>query len=678
MHNTGNPLPSKDILDLYDNSEVVDNFVNSQQDETPDRFGQKRLTLAGLIKRSMALRNEINDFSGALTFRPEWSDIPMNVSEGVGGEGGALNLQAEALGNRTEINKITSREALRRTYQEAGYNLVEGSFEQGAVITSTTDVVLHEKTGKCYSGPIGNVPKGTDPLSEEFEPIDNSSLRTELELEVIKFVTPEMFVNISSDLTAAIQMAVDNGLNIDMSGRDWTINRTIIIRDGVTINLESSNIIANTGTAPIFAYNDTTGRGVTIKQGGGIITGTAGAFLSCTGKSNTPVNSDYVKMIRLKGIHVSSPSIEIGLHFVNAVRQIFIDKCMFYTKNGIVANGKIVEMMVAKTIIYGSSPGTGTVGVQAISSGAGNYYNEGWHFTDCTIDNFEKTFDIRDIFVFTINGGFVGCNSPTGYAMSFGGKTTTHCRELTINTVIGGKVLFISEPTGWFVNAKFNGIITRINQGVAFRIAGNASGIDINMTFNTLTNAGCVLVGNNCSNVNVDGQTDSSPIFGVQFTGTNGSGCGIGGFKYRGSGQGLYAQRPVYRKGFLSPLPEDLSYSQVSDLALPGSFSVGSVITTGKLTVAKGERGFITFSVAYAGGNDEQILQVRVPNGISVYTEPGQSPLNTTVYLSTGLISKTIPFHATDDVLSGVFTLVNFAGNTLSIGSHSYMSVILN
>ena len=177
MHNTGNPLGSKDILDLYDNSEVVDNFVNSQQDEIPDRFGTKRLTLAGLIKRSMALRNEINDFSGALTFRPEWSDVPMNVSEGVGGEGGALNLQAEALGNRTEINKITSREVLRRTYLEAGLNLVPGSFEAGAVITSTTDVVLHEKTGKCYSGPVGEVPKGTDPLNGDFVGRSQSILR---------------------------------------------------------------------------------------------------------------------------------------------------------------------------------------------------------------------------------------------------------------------------------------------------------------------------------------------------------------------------------------------------------------------------------------------------------------------------------------------------------------------
>lgn len=159
MHNTGNPLPSKDILDLYDNSETIDNFVNSQQDEVPDRFGTKRLTLAGLTKRSMALRNEINDFSGALTFKPEWSDVPMNVSEGVGGEGGALNLQAEALGNRSEINKVTSREALRRSYAEAGYNLVDGSFDDGGTVITATDVLLYASQGKAYrwSGALAKV-----------------------------------------------------------------------------------------------------------------------------------------------------------------------------------------------------------------------------------------------------------------------------------------------------------------------------------------------------------------------------------------------------------------------------------------------------------------------------------------------------------------------------------------
>jgi hypothetical protein len=128
----------------------------------------------------MALRNEINDFSGALTFKPEWSDVPMNVSEGVGGEGGALNLQAEALGNRSEINKITSREALRRSYAEAGYNLVVGSFEAGGTLVNANDVLLQERTGKAFSGPAGTVAAGTNPASGGFVDKSGGLLRHEL------------------------------------------------------------------------------------------------------------------------------------------------------------------------------------------------------------------------------------------------------------------------------------------------------------------------------------------------------------------------------------------------------------------------------------------------------------------------------------------------------------------
>lgn len=213
MHNTGNPLGSKDILDLYDNSETIDNFVNSQQDEVPDRFGTKRLTLAGLTKRSMALRNEINDFSGALTFKPEWSDVPMNVSEGVGGEGGALNLQAEALGNRSEINKVTSREALRRSYAEAGYNLVDGSFEVGGTLVNANDVLLHEASGKAYSG-VGPFPQtviaGTNPMIGGFVDRSGELLATLVNQQII-WVTPQRFGAIGDGLaddTAAIKNAI--------------------------------------------------------------------------------------------------------------------------------------------------------------------------------------------------------------------------------------------------------------------------------------------------------------------------------------------------------------------------------------------------------------------------------------------------------------------------------------
>lgn len=63
------------------------------------------------------------------------------------------------------IKKLTPqlREALRRSYAEAGYNLVEGSFEAGGTLVNSNDVLLHEASGKAFSGPAGKVSAGTNP-----------------------------------------------------------------------------------------------------------------------------------------------------------------------------------------------------------------------------------------------------------------------------------------------------------------------------------------------------------------------------------------------------------------------------------------------------------------------------------------------------------------------------------
>ena len=59
-------------------------------------------------------------------------------------------------------------EALRRSYAEAGYNLVDGSFEAGGTVTSVTDVLLYEATGIAYLW-LGALPKvvpaGSTPVS---------------------------------------------------------------------------------------------------------------------------------------------------------------------------------------------------------------------------------------------------------------------------------------------------------------------------------------------------------------------------------------------------------------------------------------------------------------------------------------------------------------------------------
>lgn len=66
---------------------------------------------------------------------------------------------------------MSAREALRRTYAEAGFNLVPGSFELGGTVTTATDVLLYEADGHAYNWdgvfPVGGkvVPQNSTPAT---------------------------------------------------------------------------------------------------------------------------------------------------------------------------------------------------------------------------------------------------------------------------------------------------------------------------------------------------------------------------------------------------------------------------------------------------------------------------------------------------------------------------------
>ena len=77
------------------------------------------------------------------------------------------------------IGKLEPRinEALRRSYAEAGYNLVDGSFEAGGTLVNANDVLLQERTGKAFSGPAGAVAAGTNPTSGGFVDRSGALLR---------------------------------------------------------------------------------------------------------------------------------------------------------------------------------------------------------------------------------------------------------------------------------------------------------------------------------------------------------------------------------------------------------------------------------------------------------------------------------------------------------------------
>lgn len=105
---------------------------------------------------------------GALVISPQWNvqtDGRLLIKSAVAGD--VLYVcQYDVLSGQS-VTRL-SREAIRRSYAEAGYSLVAGSFGTGGAVTSATSALLFEADGKAYrwGGALPkNVPTGSTPAS---------------------------------------------------------------------------------------------------------------------------------------------------------------------------------------------------------------------------------------------------------------------------------------------------------------------------------------------------------------------------------------------------------------------------------------------------------------------------------------------------------------------------------
>lgn len=193
--NTGNNLNSLDERDFYDNCLSLDQAMNSTDPTWRDRFNVEKPTIDAALK-SAGFMPAAFDFVTGGTLQPGdrnkavYNPAPNGDNNWYRWNGVfPKEITANSQPNPKDENNwvpvliktgVIEREALRRTYLEVGLNLVDGSFEQGAVISSTTDVVLHEKTGKVFSGPVGIVTAGMNPTSGGFVDKSGGLLRHEL------------------------------------------------------------------------------------------------------------------------------------------------------------------------------------------------------------------------------------------------------------------------------------------------------------------------------------------------------------------------------------------------------------------------------------------------------------------------------------------------------------------
>lgn len=176
-YNTGNPIESTDVRDMSDNAKNFDLFSLSEDETYTDRLGIDRQTIEGSIRKAGFQPASFDFVTGGTlvsgdrnkaVFNPAPSgDNNWYVWQGAFPKMTSPNSTPATSGGFGEnawkpvTNNVlapTVRESIRRTYAEAGLTLVAGSFEVGGTLTSASDVLLHEASGKAY-GWGGEFPK---------------------------------------------------------------------------------------------------------------------------------------------------------------------------------------------------------------------------------------------------------------------------------------------------------------------------------------------------------------------------------------------------------------------------------------------------------------------------------------------------------------------------------------
>lgn len=645
---TNLPVPSESPRDLKFNAGKIDEFVTSLLNTYTDRFGNEHYTIEGI--------------------------------------------------NRIALQAISN----------FGYITLD-SFEDGNTITLPNQVLRYEANGEYYrwDGTLPKtVPAGSTPESSggvgpgKWVSVGDASLRGDLAssggtsliglpnggvlTNLLYYVTPYEFGGVGdgvSDDTAAIMSAVATGNPLVLCGGKWRITSTIEFPDGYAVDARSSEIVADTGSAPIFLFK---GNNLGMHFTGSLVSGTAGAFMKLEGQTDAPTASNqYAKLLKLHGIHISSTTINTALIFDKAVRTIFIDSCVFFCRNGIISNGKSVEITIQKSVIYGATSDNDTSGIKITSSGGTSKYSEGWHISDCTIDNFENTIDLSDIFVFTINGGYTACNSTTGYAITVRGPTTTtHCRDIYFNGVFGGKIRFLDQVTGPVtMHSRISGELLFTKAGTCLAIGANIAAIDISdlkIVSATTGNVG-ISVANGSANINIRGvSTDGTLGSGIVFNGESGSNCSISDFSYSGSGEALSLARPVKLSNVPTVGSETLNWSIKYDyITTSKDVAVGSYINQLQMTIARYSKIEININLSYSGGaaSNAQAIGITVPNGAILPN--GTNSMLFTLPATAGSLTMCIVATTTLDFKNLSFSIDNRAGNQLRILAGSHLSVSL-
>lgn len=487
----------------------------------------------------------------------------------------------------------------------------------------------------------------------------------------------------------AIQLALSYLQTVSGGGVLWfppgnyLINATCTIYAGTTIDSRGATFTANTGATPCF-QTDVGASGITFLHAiGHPITGICSVFLSFRGVSATPSGAseaDYARHFEVISLHVDSPNITTAILLDKATKSGTISFCKLLSVNGIISNGKSVEVSGFKNIIFGATGLAASRGIQFRSSGGTNYYSEGISFVDCTVDNHEIGHDVGDMFVYQVHGGYHSCaaalKATTGYAMQFVAPSTTTLTEdiEVIGGVLNARIRFGNSGSGISYHAEIATQFTGV-PGTAIALENNACDIVVRSRFKggTGTAVGVVGSGNN-NDIWASGKVDTTYQNACVMNGAAGVRCLIGPWTGSTIGGIVGAGRTVRYVG----VPVDSAgvaglQRTYSASNLAGSYAVGVNIGSVAISFVRGEEGYLVGSLPYSGTTAAtQNFQWVLPAGMVVASGTGWSAINQYIGATAGQAPLPTKYYCTADG-SGNVQLLNQAGTTATINNQAWI-----
>jgi len=365
-YNTGNPIESTDVRDMSDNAKNFDDFANSKSNEFTDRFGVERKTIHGMNSQfdSHILNmgfTRVGTFAAGATLTNPRQTLLWAIADGGDGQEygwsgsfipsgkvvpplstpnttGGISVGAWISRFDPEL-RIQVREALRRSYAEAGYNLVNGSFEVGGTLVNVNDVLLQERTGKAFSGPAGPVAAGTYPASGGF--VDRSGSATAFIQKgagaVPRTAQDKMreWVSVKdfgaegdgvADDTAAIQDALNSGATkVELSAGTYNTTAPIVIPSGISFVGEGQRLSK--------IKKNHAGDGVTLTNAlayNGLEIGSFSVYAVAPHKqTGTGIKLTQVVRTTFKDINVSDCAYGLSMLtcYANSSNNLTIDRC---------------------------------------------------------------------------------------------------------------------------------------------------------------------------------------------------------------------------------------------------------------------------------------------------------------------------------------------------------------